>query len=353
MHGTMASMDAAIDNFSEQRIMVSSRASSMETLPIAHRGRIESLDEVAAISPTEYFSGFYQEPSQSFGIAAVDLVPFLALYPEVVVPEDQLQTLLRTPTGISVGAVLAQRYGWALGDRIPLISRRWTNTDGSRNWTFEIIAIHNGGILDAKQEFFAERAYIHYEYLDSARAEMKGTTLRLVAGLEESADVEETTKRIDALFENSSNETHSLSEKQLVSSFMGEMGNMAQFVNAILGAVLFTLLFMTATTMGQSVRERIPELGVLRSIGFTDQTVFALVLFESLMLSIVASAIGLVVAGGAFPVIFEMLGSPPFPMPPDVYVTGLGIAVVLAAVVAAGPAWRARRLSIAEAISGR
>ncbi|MCZ6888284.1 MAG: ABC transporter permease, partial [Gammaproteobacteria bacterium] len=145
MHGTMASMDAAIDNFSEQRIMVSSRASSMETLPIAHRGRIESLDEVTVISPTEYFSGFYQEPSQSFGIAAVDLVPFLALYPEVVVPEDQLQTLLRTPTGISVGAVLAQRYGWALGDRIPLISRRWTNTDGSRNWTFEIIAIHNGG----------------------------------------------------------------------------------------------------------------------------------------------------------------------------------------------------------------
>lgn len=351
MHGVTASWEDAIEGLSETRIHVTSRANRFESLPLAHGARIATVDGVLAVVPIEVLGSYYQELSQSFAFSGTDIVNFLPMYPEIVIDDDQLQRLLANRTGAMIGAKIAETYGWKIGDQIPLKSFVWTNSDGSDNWSFEIVAIHNTGPGD--DEIFADRGYFHFDYLDEARQQTTGTTARFIAGVDQRRNVDRIMQEIDEVFANSSDETRSLNEKQFFDASLREIGDLNLFVNSILGAVLFTLLFLTGSTMIQSVRERIPELGVLKSLGFSDSTVFTLVLAESLVLSLLAACVGLALAGFLFPSVFKGMGVPSFPMPFHVYAVGVAIAVTLATVVAIWPALKARRLSIPEAISGR
>ncbi|MCZ6641555.1 MAG: ABC transporter permease, partial [Gammaproteobacteria bacterium] len=155
------------------------------------------------------------------------------------------------------------------------------------------------------------------------------------------------------MFANSSYETNTLNEKQYITAMLSRIGNVSYFVNAVLGAVLFTLLFLTGTTMMQSARERIPEFGVLKSLGFTDTSVFVMVLVESLVISVLAAGLGLGIAAMVFPSVFAAFGISGITLAPSVWLLGFAIAVALAVGVAVWPAWRTRSLSIAAAVSGR
>jgi putative ABC transport system permease protein len=144
-----------------------------------------------------------------------------------------------------------------------------------------------------------------------------------------------------------------MSEKQYIAQGIQAVGNLSLFVNSILASVLFSLMFLTGTTMLQSVKERIPEFGVLKSLGYTDGAVFRIVLIESATLSLISAVVGLLLAGWVFPGIFPVIGFQSLPLPVVIYLQGLGLALGLALAVAAWPAWRARRLPIVEAIRGR
>jgi putative ABC transport system permease protein len=351
MQGVIASIDTTIADLSDSRIHIVARASDAERLPLAYRQRIESIAGVNSVMPIDWLGGYYQNMSQTFPILGTDLRPFLGAFPEIDLPDDQRDALLRTRDGITVGAKIAARFHLKLGDTLPMQSIAWTNADGSKLWPFRIVAIHN--TEPASDQVFADRAYFHYQYLDGGRVEAKGTTSRFIAAIDDAADPDDVMLRIDNEFQNSAYETTSMSEKQFIAQGIQELGNLSLFVDSILGSVAFALAFLTGTTMIQSVRERTPEFGVLKAIGFTDGNVFRIVLLESIVLSVISTGVGLALAGRVFPVVLQTIGMQSLPLPASLYVEGVALALALAFAVAAWPAWRARRLTIVAAISGR
>jgi putative ABC transport system permease protein len=170
-------------------------------------------------------------------------------------------------------------------------------------------------------------------------------------GLKDPKQATQVAKRIDALFANSSNETRTQSESELAQMQLKQIGDINFIVNAIVGAVLFTLLFLTANTMMQSVRERTSELAVLKTLGFSDTKVLMLVLVEALLLCLFAAFAGLALASSVFPVLKPIFGN--FRMPMIVVLMGAGMALLLAFISGFPPAWRAKRLNIVDALAGR
>ena len=294
MHGVIAGFDTALDTMSETRLRVQSRASGIESMPIAHANRIAQLKGVQRIAPFSAVGAYYQEPKNSFSSAALDIEAFLEVLPEIKIPPEQVDAMMRTRTGAIIGATLAEKYGWSIGDQIPIKSFLWTNEDGTADWMVEIAAIANAGPDDDK--LFAGEMYLHWDYFDESRATGKGTVHQFVVAIDDPTRAGAIAEEIDALFANSSDETTTVNEREYITSFIRQAGDVRSFVAYVLGAVLFTLLFLTGTTMMQSIRDRTAEFGVLKSIGFTDTSVFVMVLTESLVLCVLAALLGLGIA---------------------------------------------------------
>jgi putative ABC transport system permease protein len=199
----------------------------------------------------------------------------------------------------------------------------------------------------------ANEIWVNYDYFDEARTSGNGTVNLIFEQIDDPARAARIGEDVDRLFLNSSNETQTQSEQEWIRAQINQIGDIEFFVNAIIGAVLFTLLFLTSNTMMQSVRERVPELAVLKTYGFSDAAVIALVCAEALILCVVAAGLGLAVASAIFPKVFAMMNAPALPMPWSIVAFGLGLAVLLALVSAATPAWRVRRLNLVDALAGR
>jgi putative ABC transport system permease protein len=193
--------------------------------------------------------------------------------------------------------------------------------------------------------------YINYDYYDEAKAFGKGVVHYYLVGIDDPMQATRVAKAIDGQFENSMNETRTQTESGLAQQNLKQVGDINFIVNAIVGAVLFTLLFLTANTMMQSVRERIPELAVLKTLGFSDGKVLTLVLVEAFMLCIFAALLGLLFASLVFPALKAIIGN--LPMPLSVVAMGVGVAVLLAVISGLPPAVRAQRLNIVDALAGR
>lgn len=351
MHGVIVGFEGALEKMSATRLRVMSRANILEPLPFAHGARIGRISGVRDVAHASIVLGYYQDPKNAVTAAALDVPSFLRAFPELEVPADQLAALLTTRTGAVAGKTLADRYGWKVGDRVALISPQWIRDDGSSTWDFDLVAIANGGPDD--DQTYANELYFHYAFLDESRIEGKGTVHQFVATIDDPTASDAIAQTIDAEFANSADETTTLNDREYVRSQIRQVGDVQLFVNSILAAVLFTLLFLTGNTMMQSVRERIPELAVLKSIGFSDAIVLTLVLTESLLLCFAGAALGLLVAAGVFPGIFQSFGVDAVTLPLSVYAEGLAIAALLAVFVAGVPSWRARRLSIVDGLAGR
>lgn len=349
LHSVTASLDDVIQRIGDKRLRTASRVNLLEPIPLAYLPQIESVRGVEKVAYYSIVFGYYQEPSNSIGVGAISTQRFFDAFQELVLPEDQRQAMLHTRTGALVGKDLAAKYGWKIGDRVPIRSARDTRKDGASEWTFDIV-----GIFDIDDEAAdAQEFWINYDYFDEERAAQNGTVnfyFELIGDPSRAAEISST---IDALFASSTNPTQTQSEKEWVRAQIDQIGDIEFFVNAIIGAVLFALLFLTGNTMMQSVRERIPELAVLKTYGYGDALVISLVCAESLLLCGIAALAGLGVAALIFPSLFATIGAPHLPMPYSVAAAGLGVAAVLALVSAATPAWRVRRLKIVDALSGR
>lgn len=350
MHGVIAGMDGALDKMSDTRLRVMSRASFLEPLPLAHGARIAHVDGVATVAHATIFAGYAGEVYNSVSSIAISDA-FFDTIPELHVPPAQREALRTTRTGALVGKQLALKHGWDIGDRVPLKSFLFALEDGGEAWQFDVVGFVNAGPDD--DEMFANEMYFNYAYLDEARAGQKGTVHQFLVRIDDADRAVQIGAAVDALFANSSDETSTMNEKQFARSQLARVGNIKAFIAGVLGAVMFTLLFLTGTTMTQSVRERVSEFGVLKALGFTDATVFTLVVVEALVICLLAAALGLAVSAGVFPSVFSAMGLAGAQLPAEVWATGLGIATLLAVGVAAWPGWRARQLSIVAAISGR
>jgi putative ABC transport system permease protein len=332
LHGVTAAIDDTLDLLADTRLRSANRVNMIEAMPLAYRAQIESVPGVQAVAYYSIFFGYYQERSNGVGAGAINADTFLEAFEEVSLPPEQREAMLRTRTGAIAGRDLAERFGWQVGDRIPLRSSRWRRVDGGEDWTFDLVGIYDFG----DGEFPANELWFHYEVLDEARAEGRGTVhfyFTIIDDGDRAATVSE--------------------QKEWQRAQINQIGNIDYVINAIIGAVMFTLLFLTGNTMMQSVRERIPELAVLKTYGFRDGAVVALVCVEAMILCGAAALAGLVIARAVFPSVFSTLGAPAFPLPLAVFSTGAVIALIVALVSAAPPAWRVHRLSIVDALAGR
>jgi putative ABC transport system permease protein len=262
------------------------------------------------------------------------------VFPQIKVPPDQIEAMRKTRAGAIVGIDLAHRFGWKIGDRITLHSMNCVQEDGSPEWPFEIVGYANAGPDD--ERIFANELYFNYAYLDTARATGKGTVHQFAASVDDPRRTSETAQAIDKMFANSSAETTTLSAKEYVVAQIRQVGDIRLFVNSIIGAVLVTLLFLAGNTMSQSVNDRVAQLGVLKTLGFGDNTILVLVVVEAALLCLIAAAISLAIAATVFKGVFGSLNfASPIPMPASVYVSGFGIAVLVGALSATIPATRA------------
>lgn len=355
LFGTLQGINLGIEgvykllNVAHLRVM--SRINLNDPMPISHVSRIAALPGVAHVTGLTVLIGSYQRPNNIQVVLGVDSDELFKIYDTFKMPAAQLEAMRRTRTGAIVGKALAQKQGWKIGDRIPVHSYNITRKDGTADWFFDIV-----GIYELDQADWATNFWVHYDYINEGRAAGKNTAQQILVSIKNAGESAKISQAIDDTFSNSPDQTSTQNEKDFVESLLRQIGDINFLVNGIVGAVLFTLLFLTSNTMAQSVRERIPELAVLKTLGFSDSTVQWLVLAESLTLSILAALVGLGIAALALPAMTSVLqsqGMGGMRVGWVVVAAGVGTAVLLAVVSGVLPARRARRLNIVAALAGR
>ena len=329
------------------RLIVRNKVSLILSLPQSYQARIEKIPGVDSAAHMTWFGGIYQEPKNFFMQAPVVPDEFLNMYPEVILPPEQKQAWLQSRTAAIVGRNTAERFGWKIGDRIPIQSAIWSKTDGSRLWEFDLVGIFNG----AKKGTDTTPLYFRYDYFDEARVYNKGQVGWYIIRVKDPSQAAEIARRIDDEFANSPAETKTEAEGAFVQGFAKQIGNIVLIVAAILGAVFLTILLVAGNTMSQAVRERTGELGVLKAIGFTNGQVVSLVLAESCLLAVLGGALGLGIAlmisahgdptGGMLPMFF---------FPTRDVLMGFGISIALGFATGIFPALLAMRLRVADAL---
>jgi putative ABC transport system permease protein len=321
------------------------KVSLIQLLPISYLRDIESTPGVALASHNTWFGGTYQDNANQFAVIAMDPEPYLKLYPEFKVPPEQLKALLADRQGAIVGRDVATRYGWKIGDKIPIQGTIWQPKQGT-TWYFNIDAIYDGEKTVDKTNFF-----FRYDYLDENRRGAYGQVGWYIIKIDDPSQAATMAAKLDAQFANSSAETKTSTEKAFLQGFVNQIGDVGAIMVAILVAVLFSILLVAANTMSQAVRERTNELAVLKTLGFSNGLVLTLVLGESLFMALLAGGIALSVAwvfisagslNNAFLPLFILRGR-------DVLI-GVVLCFLLGSLAGALPAASAMRLRVTDAL---
>jgi putative ABC transport system permease protein len=336
-----------------ERLQTGSKLSFIQTLPIALQQQMEQVPGVKKVTYANWFGGAYQDPhNQVFSFAVAP--NYLDLYPEIAVSDAERKAFAETRTGALVGERLAQRFHWKVGDKIPLQSTIFPDRAGSKNWSFDIV-----GILHATDKksggFFDQMFLLHWKYFDETTPYNRGTAGWYVSRVADVNQADRVAKAIDALSANSDHETRTQTEQAATANWMKQLADIGLIVGSIMGAVFFTLLLLSGNTMMQAVRERTSELAVLKTIGFSNRSVLAMVLAESLLLLLLGGVIGLALATALIPVVSAgsggMLNLPV--VGADSWVLGVALMLLIGLLVGALPASSAMRLNIVDALAGR
>ena len=321
-------------------------------MPRSYLGRIQGLEGVTDAAYANWFGGYYQTTSNQFANMAVDPESWLRVYPEYSPPEEQKKAWLANRMGAIVGITTARKFGWKVGDRIPLQATIYRSPDGSP-WEFTIEGIYDSATpgVDRTQFFF------HWEYLNETIKRGRGygsigdMVGWFVIKVKDPATSDQLATRVDTMFANSQAETKTATEKAFVSDFAKQVGEIGTIMIMIVTVAMFLILLIAGNTMAQSVRERTSELAVMKTLGFTEGRLLVLVLLESCIIAIIGGAIGLALA---WLVISQ--GDPTGGLLPAFYLPRrdliVGAVLVVALGIGAGlvPAVQAQRLKIVDAL---
>jgi len=339
--------EAGVEVAGADRLIVRHKVSLIRLLPQSYEAKIEQIEGVDNATHSTWFGGIYQEPKNFF--AQIPIVPeeLFDMFPEYIISDEQKAAWLATRSGVIVGRGLAERFGWKLGDRIPINATIWTKKDGGRTWEFDIVGIYDG----AEKGTDTSQFFIRYDFFDETRQNGTGLVGWYTVRVSDPDKAAEVAAAIDAEFANSANETKAEPEGAFIQGFANQIGNIGFIIMSIMSAVFFTILLVAGNTMAYTVRERTNELAVLKAIGFTDRGVLGLILGESLVLTFVGGAIGLGIAwlvvsmgdptNGSFPVFY---------LPTRDLFLGLLLIVITALVAGIVPALQAQKLQIADAL---
>jgi putative ABC transport system permease protein len=325
------------------RLVVTHKTSMIQPLPYSTRERIGRTPGVRAYTFANWFGGVYQDPKNFFVQFAIDVEAWRTVYDEFVVGEEEWAAFAADRQGAIAGRATAERFGWKIGDRIPIQGAGYPGT-----WEFNLRGIYTGRRPNDDLTQF----WFHWTYLRENGPEyMRDLIGWYVVRLDEGASAATVAQAIDAQFANSASETRSQSESAFMQGFVTQFGNIEFLILAIGGVVFFTLLLVTGNTMAMAVRERTGELAVLKTVGFTDTFVTSLVLAETLLVAAGGGALGLVLAKGL------SLGGDPtngllpgFYMPTEGLLLGFAFALLVGAAAGLWPAWSAGRLKVVDAL---
>jgi putative ABC transport system permease protein len=340
-------LQSGVEVAGADRLMIVHKVSFTQLLPASYENRIRSINGVKAVTPQTWFGGWFRDERNQIPTFPVDPVKYFEIYPEIEVPEDQKQAWIADRSGILIGRAMVDLFGWKLGDTIPLKSAIWRREDGSDAWDVTVRAIFelpSGG--DTRQ------IVMHNDYFEEAKRQGKGMVGWYVVKVADVDRAQGISRQIDRMFANSPAETKTSSERAMAQSFVNQIGNIGAILSAIVGAVFFTMLLVTANTMAQSVRERTNEIGVLKTLGFSNGGVLGLVLSESVLITTLGGALGMAAAwwtGVQFEPVFRQY-LPGFKVPPKAFTAAAVYMVALGLVAGAIPAVQAMRLRIVEAL---
>ncbi|HXW07690.1 MAG TPA: FtsX-like permease family protein [Vicinamibacterales bacterium] len=343
-----AAFSMGVEVAGADRLMVIHKVSIIQPLPPSYGARIRATEGVTEVTYANWFGAYYQEPTNFIQNIAVDPETWLRIYPEFELPEEQKKAWFEDRTGAVIGADLADRWGWKIGDRVPLISPIYRKPDGSP-WEFTIRGIYDSSRTGVdKTQFFFHWEYLSQTFRDSPLGNIVGWYIFRVS---DPATSDQLAKRIDEMFANSPAETKTATEKAFVSDFANQVGDIGSIMMAIAAIVMFFILFVAGNAMAQSIRERINELGVLKTLGFGDGRILSLVLLESCTVALIGGGLGLAIAwviiaqgdptGGLLPI---------FHFPPRDLALGVVLVIALGMGTGLLPAVQASRLKIVDAL---
>jgi putative ABC transport system permease protein len=327
------------------RLVLIHKVSLIMPLPVSYKDRLAATDGVSIVSHQTWFGGVYQDPANFFAQMVVEPEPFMKIYPEFKIPDDQVKAWLNDRQGAVVGVDLAKRFGWKIGDRIPITGTIWQPKQG-QTWEFNIVGLYDGDQGVDKTQFF-----FRYDYLDENRRGGQGLVGWYVVKIADASQAQQMGAKFDAMFANSSAETKTTTEKGFVEGFAKQVGDIGSIMVAILAAVMFTMLLVAANTMAQSVRERTSEVGVLKTLGFSNIAILSLVLGESVLIAVLGGSLGLALSW-----LIVQQGDPTngmlpiFILPGRDVVVGAVMIVVLGLIAGALPALTAMNLKITDAL---
>lgn len=338
---------AGVDIAGADRLLTRHKVTWVQLLPFSYYNRILGVDGVADATHATWFGGYYKETRNVIPAFPADIDSYLRIYPELEIPPAQVEALQADRTGFAAGYVLAEKFGWQIGDRVPIRSEIFRQTDGSDTWEMTLRAIYR----PKNDQGDPNALMFHYDFFNESvgRMDQVGWFIVRVTDPDNAAAI---AAEIDDRFANSTTETKTETEKAFAAGFANQVGNIGAIVTGVVSAVFFTMLLVTANTMGQSVRERTNELAVLKTLGFTNLRVTVMVILESLLITLVGGLAGLGLAW----LIVQLLGDklrqflPVFYLPGDALAAGIGLMLAFGLIASAIPARQALRLRIADAL---
>ncbi len=353
LEAVQVAFESGADSADAKRLLTTARYSIIEPLPMSYAPRIERVAGVVGVAYADWFGAKYQNESNAFAVFVVDPARYLDMYPEFEITPAQREAFVKTRTGAVAGKRLADRYGWKVGQRLPIASEIHAKSDGSLNWEFDLV-----GIFDAEDPAVranTEVVLINVAQFDEARQFGKGKTGWYIIRIADVNQAKAVSADIDRTFMNSPDETKTAPEKEFALGFAKQIGDMGALVTRILLAVFFTILILTGNTMAQSIRERIPEMAILKTLGFSNTAVTALVLGEAALLFVIGAGLGMLAAVSLLPALNGATGGrfPPLFVEAATWAWAAGVALALALAVGLPPALRVHRLRIVDALAGR
>ena len=353
LFGLLKTMEGALalaaDLAGVDRLATMHKMSLIQNFPLSYLNRIRAVDGVVEATPFVWFGGIYQDERNQIAAQATEPETFFKVYPEYELPAEQRAEWFADRASMIVGNVIAERFGWKVGDTVPVRSSFYRKSDGGDTWDMRLAGIYEASNGDNSSLYF------HYDYLNESLRDAgagRDSIGFVIMKIEDPDASQRVSATVDALFANSPAETKTATERAFIQGFANQIGDIATIVTAVASAVFFTLLLVTGNTMAQSVRERINEIAVLKTLGYSKRVVAGLVLTESFAITALGGAIGLGLAalaadamGAALAQYFPVLG-----IPSSTYVIGAVLIVVLSVLAALLPSIDVWRLRITDAL---
>jgi putative ABC transport system permease protein len=348
--GFYRAFTAGEDRAAADRLITVNKINFTQPMPIAYFNRVRAVDGVRQVTHANWFGGYYQDPKNFLMTLAIEPATYFDMYrSELDIPPEQLQAFITDRSSAVIGESMARKWGWKVGDRVPVASNIFTQrSNGSHTWDFTIAGIVKGKAEQVSTDFLL----FQYAYFDETRTFGKDTIGWLILQTTSPENNDRVAKTIDAMFANSIAETSTDTEKAFGKAFAAQFGNIALIVFLVVGAAFVTILMIVGNTMALSIRERTREIGVLKTLGFSGPRILRMVLGESVLLALLGGLPGLAIAALITIALRASLANiaPAFAVSPVIALEGIALMIALGLFTGVIPALNAMRLKIATAL---